>query len=172
MATMLPTIFDAAFFRKQEAARAAALAERSGLSGDAALDEMIRLGVDAESFPAFALVPLVALAWADGRLSHREREAILVAVEAEGIRPGGAAARLLEDWLSERPPRRLFDAWERYARAVGEDEAVRRSALAAAVLGRARAVVETARRFRSRGRLSRGERRALERIVRAVGAAA
>ena len=55
-----------------------ALREVSGISDDALLDHLIDAGISAKTTACLALVPLVAVAWADGEIKPKEREAIMV----------------------------------------------------------------------------------------------
>jgi len=85
------------------------------------LDELIRAGITAESFVALTLVPLVRVAWADGAIQDRERDAILQAADAEGIAVDSSNYQLLEGWLDERPEPALLEAWRDYAVALARD---------------------------------------------------
>lgn len=63
---------------------------------------MEQLGVDREAYRVLGLLPLVYVAWADGKVQRAERETILRAAGELGwLADGGQAA--LERWLTERP---------------------------------------------------------------------
>lgn len=79
------------------------------------LGRLVDLGLDAASWVALTLVPLVEVAWADGSLARRERDAILTAAAEQGIEPGSPSREMLESWLDTRPPGALFAAWGAYA---------------------------------------------------------
>jgi tellurite resistance protein len=51
----------------------------------------------------FALLPLVHISWADGKVQRGERAVILQLCEARGIEPGTRPFLLLESLLEERP---------------------------------------------------------------------
>ncbi len=69
---------------------------------DAVRRELIWLGVDADTFRAIALLPLVHVAWADGAIQVAERAVISsVAAERFGLTPPARA--LLDQWLTHRP---------------------------------------------------------------------
>ncbi|OYW24314.1 MAG: hypothetical protein B7Z55_02605, partial [Planctomycetales bacterium 12-60-4] len=97
------------------------LSEVSHIQDATALDSLIRVGVNAESFTAFSLLPLVRVAWADGEVADSERAAILKAAEGEGIISESANYRLLEGWLDAGPEKGLLDAWHNYARALARE---------------------------------------------------
>ena len=54
------------------------------------IDHLLELGVGPESVLAVGLVPLAAVAWADGQLEDKERKAILKAASERGVEPGSA----------------------------------------------------------------------------------
>lgn len=130
--------------RERDHARAA-LADATGMPGSAVVDELLDLGLSAATLTALALVPLVAVAWADGRLEPRERDAITGAAAESGIAAGTASRVILDSWLVVAPEPALLDAWLDY---VGDlrprlgAEAL--TTLREQTLGRARAVAEAA----------------------------
>ena len=90
-----------------------------------------------------ALVPLVQVAWADGRVDEREQEAVLQAAAEQGIDPGHPAYELLQNWLNEAPGPELFDKWQIYVQGLAQTldaEAIRQ--LRADIMERAREVAE------------------------------
>ena len=108
---------------------------------DGIVDRILSLGVDTQSFPAFLFAPLIALAWADGRVDERERRAILDEIEAAGLSRRSAAHRVLEGWLTSQPPPGLMETWEDYIRALCRPLRLRERAwLASAIRWRAHAV--------------------------------
>ncbi len=95
-------------FREQMEARARVAAERAALTSQLSGNERLatrlqEMGFDAKTAPALHLLPLVAVAWADGFVTSREREAVLQIAAAHGIEPGTPAAMLLTSMLEERP---------------------------------------------------------------------
>jgi hypothetical protein len=160
------------FFRKQEAELVAklrvkqeregakkSLAEVSGISDQAVLDHLLNVGVDARTSAALTLVPLVEVAWADGKLEDAERKAVLQAAESCGIRTGGESHQLLESWLTHRPDQQLRTAWVEYAKAAcASMNAAEKERLKSELLGRARRVAEAAGGFLGLGpKVSRAE---------------
>jgi hypothetical protein len=88
-------------------------------------------------------VPLAAVAWADGKLEHKEREAILRAAEQEGISQGSPARDLLERWLTDPPDAHIVGIWKRYVRSVWSAlEEPGRATLRERMIGTARQVAE------------------------------
>ncbi len=62
------------------------------------------LGFDGETARVFDLIPMVHVAWADGKIQKGERESILAVLRARGIKPGSAAAIFMESLLEKPPP--------------------------------------------------------------------
>src|SRR5690606_26860332 len=61
------------------------LRKASGMEDEAVLDRLVELGIGADTIAALSLVPLIKVAWADGAVQDREREAILQGAEDKGI---------------------------------------------------------------------------------------
>ncbi len=172
-----------AFFAKQNAElleklrkearhkeRRQALREVVPNADEALLDRLLEMDLGPETILALILVPLVAVAWADGRIDPRERAALLKAAEERGVAPGSAARRLLEGWLIRRPESHLLEAWTRYVRAIwgslGEAE---RRAVHSRMIELARGVAEAAGGFLGLGsKVSPAERAVLEEMERAL----
>jgi uncharacterized membrane protein YebE (DUF533 family) len=104
-----------AYLRSQTDQTRNQLAEISKIHDIKVLDELIRVGITAESFTALSLLPLVRIAWADAEMQDSERAAILQAAETEGISKDSTNYQLLKGWLDDRPDPTLLEAWREYA---------------------------------------------------------
>ncbi len=114
----------------------------------AIIEHLLELGVGPESIVAVALVPLAAVAWADGTLSDKERKAVLNAAAERGVKPGTANYTLLEAWLKEKPSQKLIDAWKKYTRGIWEQLTKEEQVLMRVnIVGRAREVAVAAGGF-------------------------
>lgn len=100
-----------------------ALAETVGIPDGAAVVRLHAAGIRAESAAALAFVPLVEMAWADGRLAESERQRVEEMAVTAGL--AGAALAQLRRWLEHAPDARLFGAWELHAGAMSRDLAAR-----------------------------------------------
>jgi hypothetical protein len=96
--------------RETETARET-LSQATGISDGAALDQLLALRIQPEIIAALRIVPLVEVAWADGSLDEKEREAVLSGAQEAGIPADSAAYTLLEEWLKRRPEPYLLAAW-------------------------------------------------------------
>ena len=98
--------------------RRAQLADACGIHDEAVLDRLIELDIKPETLAAMTVVPLVQVAWADGKVQPEEREAIITAAKESGVKPHQGHYPMLEHWLDERPSREMLEAWEHYIRAL------------------------------------------------------
>jgi tellurite resistance protein len=110
------------YFRKHEAKLLEKLRERGRLEEIAEalamklqidrpelLRRIMALGVTLDTGAAFLLAPLVQIAWAEGRVSDRERETVLRIAVERGIAKTSPAHAQLVQWLRARPADELFD---------------------------------------------------------------
>ena len=63
-------------------------AEISGITNEAILRKLAELQVRVETLATLSVIPLVEVAWADGKIDDPEREAILKEAESCGVFPG------------------------------------------------------------------------------------
>ena len=177
-------VLEEEFFRKQEQAllnqlrttqaqesTQEALAVATGVRDRAVLDKLSTLGITSDTLLALGLVPLVAIAWADGALDDKERHAIVASLGAVGIGAASPAGQLVQSWLSSPPPASMLEAWSSYTSALAAQlSPTERNNLRDSVLGRARAVAEAAGGFLGFGkRVSKAEEELLQKLARAFG---
>jgi hypothetical protein len=160
-----------AFFRKQDEPLHArlraererreardALGREAGLSDATLVDRLVALGIRADTVEALVLVPLVEVAWADGTMDPREREAVLRAAASVGIAKDSPGYDLLEAWTHQRPAPELLESWRSYIRTLGAElSADHRWHLEEQVMGKARAVAEAAGGFLGLAKVSKSE---------------
>jgi len=79
------------------------MAASVGVTDEQIVAEIEALGFDADTAPVLHLMPLVAVAWADGEVQDEEREVILEAAGNHGIEPGSPAGNMLASLLEKRP---------------------------------------------------------------------
>ncbi len=72
------------------------------------------LGIHEETQRALGLIPMVEVAWADGRLAPEERAAILQAADSFGLERGSESHSLLSSWLAAAPDPEIFKVWRDY----------------------------------------------------------
>jgi|SRR5262245_6876572 len=137
---------------------------------DALLDHLLELGLGPETVLSLILIPLVSVAWADGRVEARERAALLKAAEERGVKEGTPARQLLESWLLRQPGPKLFEAWKSYVTVLWSRlEETERRAIHARMIELARGVAEAAGGFLGLGsKISPAERAVLNDLERTL----
>ena len=148
-----------------------ALRAHTGVTDDAVLADLVRVGVTPETLAAFSLVPMFAVAWSDRMLDDAERRAILLECIALGIASDSPAHKLVESWLSSEPNPALIAAWDDFAGsllpALGASERVRMSE---ETMERARRVARASGGLLGIGATSASEQRAIAWLERVFGA--
>ena len=149
--------------------RKKALADASGITDDGLLDQLAELDLSVETMAALSLVPLIAVAWADGNIDAKERLAVLSAAERQGLEKEHPAHQLLEHWLQQKPDDKLTAAWMGYVAALSKSvDDVVKNALKNDFLGRARTVAEAAGGLLGFGnKVSKSEQAVLSELERA-----
>ena len=142
-----------------------ALREIMPKADDGLLSHLVDLGLGPSTVLAVGTVPLVAVAWADGDLDGKERDAILRAASERGIKTGTPDYTMLELWLSEKPGPSLMEAWKHYMAAIwAELTPAERREVRHALLERAKQVAKAAGGFLGLGSISREEEAVLKEL--------
>jgi hypothetical protein len=154
--------------KEESSSQKQALSDASGITDDAVLDRLVELDLHADTLAALSLVPLVAVAWASGRVERTEREAVLSAAGEHGLSADDDSYQLLTTWLRDRPAVDLVEAWKDYVRGLCEHlDTAARAALRDDLIGRARTVAEAAGGILGFGSVSAEERDVLQDLERA-----
>ena len=125
--------------------RRQALAEVSGITCEELLDQLDQLDIGIETIVALSLFPLVAVAWADGKIDQKERQAVIAVAEQKGMEKDGPGHELLDHWLQQKPGAELMTAWKDYVAALSQTlSEPAKDALKNEILGRARDVAAAA----------------------------
>jgi len=145
------------------------LANASGISDQAVLRRLAGLGIRADTLAALTLIPLIEVAWADGKMDAKEREAILSGAESTGIERESPSHGLLRIWIEDPPAPDLVDAWSEFIGILcREFSGEQRAHLERNILGRARRVAEAAGGFLGLGpKVSKQESAVLESLASA-----
>lgn len=171
------------FFDKENKAKIAAMKEKldnaqtreelrkaSGMSDEAVLEKLVELGLRSNTIAALSLVPLIAVAWADGQIQDSERTAILQGAHGKGLEQGTDGYELLQSWLATKPSDDLFTAWEAYIKALASQlNEEQNRLLKNQIVGFAKMVATSAGGLLGFGKVSASEEKALQRIEAAFG---
>lgn len=142
-----------------------ALKMASAISDDKVLDDLINAGISAKTAASLTLVPLVVVAWSNGVVYSKEREAVLQGADDAGMKPEDPAYKLLNGWLDEQPDDSLFETWKEYVQAlvkeIGPEQTQR---LKDDIVSRTRLVAAAAGGILGIGKIDAKERKAMEQI--------
>jgi uncharacterized tellurite resistance protein B-like protein len=174
--------FEEEFFQKQERKLVDKLRETlakkqsreeleqvTGIKDAKVLDTLLAMNIAKDTFAAFALYPLVEIAWADGSVDEKERQAFLQAAAEHGITPGMPAHTALEGFVKTRPSEETRKAWYAWATELNRTlDAAERRKVRDGLAKRARAVAEASGGFLGLGnKISANEQRVLDAIEKA-----
>ena len=157
--------------RSQQAAEAQAeeLTRVTGIADASVIQHLVKLGLGSETIAAVSLVPLIQVAWADGKLETKEREAVLSAAREDGIESESPSYRLLQSWLEEAPEPKLMTVWQEYVSSMASSLSTdARDQIKSQLIGRARRVAEASGGLLGLGRkISPEEQRVLDDLQKA-----
>jgi len=88
---------------------AKALGEKLQVDNQELLARIRGLDLTREAAPALFLTPLVQVAWAEGSVGNREREAVLRLARERDVEEGSPTYLQLVEWLKVRPSDAVFD---------------------------------------------------------------
>lgn len=129
-------------------ARREALRAVVSIKDEAFIDRLMELRISPETVLALKIIPLIFVAWADGTMDQRERNAILKAAEEQGVTAAEEVRRLLDTWLTRRPEQQMLDLWKQHVRSLWDNfSSEERQQMRANLLGAARQVAEAAGGF-------------------------
>ena len=127
--------------REQQAQARDSISKLTGITDTALLDTLLALNLSPATVAAFGLLPLVEVAWADGVVDAKERQAVIDAALKAGL--SGDGLDVLTQWLEHQPSAELFTTWQNYARAVtAKLTESDKQLMKHEMLGRARTVAE------------------------------
>jgi tellurite resistance protein len=127
----------------QRTASKAELQQLTGIANEQVLDAMAALKIGGAATLVMSLYPMLAVAWADGKIDEKERTVILGIAETVGLKSDGAGYSYLQRWLAEKPEISWQHLWADYVQAlVAQMKSNEKELLKQTVLGRARVVAE------------------------------
>lgn len=157
--------------KRQEADRQRGeLARSVGTSNEEILQALQDLGYNAETVKLIHLMPLLQVAWADGRVDSKERAKLIEVARSSQIEEGSEADQMLARWLDKRPSDEVIEAHllaiNAIIQAVPEEE---RQKMKDNLINYSITLASASRGLLGlESRISRSEREAIERIVSEV----
>jgi hypothetical protein len=157
--------------KRESKRRREELSEASGITDEQLLNQLDEMDIQCETLAALSLIPMLAVAWADGAVDPKERRAVIAAAEEEGIEPEHPAHQLLENWLNEKPEVALWNLWKDYVAALAESSTPElMAAIKEQVLARATAAAKAAGGILGFGnKISKPEQAVLDELSEALG---
>jgi hypothetical protein len=143
----------------------ASLAKVTGIASDDVLQNLVELNIRPDVAASLALVPLVAVAWADGELDEKEKEALLKA-DGSLFDKDSPDLAILKQWLKHKPKPQLLEAWKLYIKGLCVEMTIpQKAALRTEVVGHARQVALAAGGFLGMGnKISKAEQDMLDQL--------
>jgi hypothetical protein len=139
--------------------------EYLNIDNEEIITALVELEVEPETLIAFSLVPLVEVAWADGEIQPKERDAIIKAAIERGVEEGSPTCDLLRNWLQNKPDQKLLEVWKGYIEVLKDSLGERsRAHLKSGTMGRARAIAEAAGGFLGVASISAAEKKMIEEL--------
>ena len=96
------------------------IAAATGIDDEALLERLVSMEINLQTLTALSVIPLVEVAWADGRMEKNERDAVLQAADEAGIPKDGPGYKLLNNWLANKPDMKLLACWKDYIAALAD----------------------------------------------------
>jgi hypothetical protein len=138
-----------------------------GITDGPTITRLVELGLRGDTIAALSFIPLAAAAWADGKLSPKERSAALEVAESIGLSPTDEIYPVLEARLDTAPEDDLLATWSSYVDcfATSVDDSLLQTVLEKISAG-ARTVAEASGAILGVGRkISKAEEGVLERLA-------
>ncbi len=119
------------------------LAKVSGITNDDVLQKLVDLNIRPEIVATLALVPLIEIAWVDGKIDEEEKEAVLEAASQSFVSKDSPDFDLLRQWMEHKPDPKLLEAWKHYIKGLCvELTDHQKNALKKDLIGHARKIAE------------------------------
>jgi tellurite resistance protein len=155
---------------KDQQARASSkeeLRRLTGINHEQVLDALAALKIGGAATLVMSVLPMIEVAWADGKVDATERQVVLEQASVVGVKAGSEPARFLESFLNEKPALSWNKLWAEYVRAlVARMKPEEKELLKHEVLGRARLVAEASGGVVGTGwAVSRAERAKLDELA-------
>ena len=145
------------------------LRSASGIKNIELLEHLLDLNLTSDTLAAVSLVPLIHVAWADGDVDDKEKDAILKSASEKGVDKSTDAYELLGNWLTKEPGN-IFDIWKEYvSELISGWNDTKKEELGRDVLERAKEIAEAAGGIMGIGATSKEEAHALNQIKSVFG---
>ena len=143
---------DALVKKMKEAAQHKATAEsvqaQTGIRNPQVLEALAAMNIGPTAATVLSMLPLVEVAWADGKVDDKERKVVLEQAANLGVKADSEAGLYLTHWLDAKPSVQTRELWHAYVtELVKVMQPNAKELLKNEVLGRARLVAEASGGF-------------------------
>lgn len=144
-------------------------AKATGIRDEKKLEMLVDAGFELPTLTAFLWVPLVFVAWADGRADELEKQSIIQILTKKGISEQTATLMVNHEWFRKSPNDELWQIWEEFAAStlVSLSQPLR-GELIDEIAALCHVVAHASGGFLGFGSLSPAESRVIERIVESL----
>lgn len=147
------------------------LAKVSGIQDDSLLEKLVAMDIRPETLATLVGIPLIEIAWADGKMDAKERKKLFEHAESLGLRRKGLDPKIMSAWLKTKPDPALLEAWTQYmqtlCKELSKDE---RKSLRDELMADAQAIAKVAGGILGFGSISAEEKAMLEKLESAFRA--
>lgn len=138
------------------------LMNATGIQDADTIKHLVEQGISVETLASVGLIPLVAVAWADGKMEQNEREAVMKAAAESGIDTNNCCYQLIAGWLNNRPSDALLASWKEYIGALKSSlDGAAYSQIQNSIIDRATQVAAAAGGFLGMGSISDVEKKVI-----------
>jgi uncharacterized tellurite resistance protein B-like protein len=93
-------------------------AKVTGITNEKVLEKFYQLQLSVDIVASLSVIPLIEVAWADGKVDDKEKHKILNHSDKFGVAKNSIEYELVERWLSHKPDAKLLDAWTHYIKGL------------------------------------------------------
>jgi hypothetical protein len=142
------------------------LSKVSGITNEDILQKLVDLNIRPEIVASLALVPLIEVAWVDGKIDEKEKAAVIEAAEESFVSKDSPDFDLLRQWMEHKPGPKLLEAWRHYIKGLcGELTQHQKNAFKKDLIGHARRIAEATGGILGFGdKVSKPEKKMLEKL--------
>ncbi len=144
-------------------------AQATGIRDEKRLKMLIDSGFELPTLTAFMWVPLVFVAWADGRADELEKKSIIDILISKGISRQTAEMMIHHEWFRKSPTDELWQIWEEFTAStlISLSPSVRNE-LIDEIVGLCHVVAHASGGFLGIGKVSPTETVVIDRIVESL----
>jgi hypothetical protein len=119
------------------------LSKISGITNNTVLQKLVDLNIRPETLASLSLIPLIEVAWADGKIGEKEKKALLAAAQKPPHSEKDIDVQIFKSWLTHKPSPDLLEAWTHYIQELCQKlTAEEKKSLKSAFLGHAKEIAE------------------------------